>query len=118
MPTQTTCSRTSNTLSNWGRWGDDDDSALLNHITDTSGWRGEGRAPRQKRVVRGEIAVPGEMDGRRRRARAPPTCLVPRHASGFRNDRRWGFSNEWLGIPLPRHTINPHRLAVPHLLEA
>jgi hypothetical protein len=34
MPTQDDVVRYFNTLSNWGRWGDDDELGTLNHITD------------------------------------------------------------------------------------
>ena len=34
MPTQDDVLGYFNTLSNWGRWGDDDELGTLNHITD------------------------------------------------------------------------------------
>ena len=88
------------TLSNWGRWGEDDELGTLNHITDDVRLAA-ARAVRHGRSVScaWEIGVPEGME------RSTTTC--PRAAdmpgaenmpAAFRNDRRWGFSNERLGF--------------------
>ena len=52
-----------NTLSNWGRWGDDDELGTLNHITDDVRLAA-ARAVRHGRTVScaWEVAVPEEME--------------------------------------------------------
>jgi kynurenine formamidase len=96
------------TLSNWGRWGADDELGTLNHISDDVRLAA-ARAVRHGRSVScgGDVVVPEEME------RSTTTC--PRFADlpgaenmplpGFRNDRRWGFSNERLGILFHGNTI-------------
>jgi kynurenine formamidase len=95
------------TLSNWGRWGDDDELGTLNHITDDVRLAA-ARAVRYGRSVScaWEIAVPGEME------RATNVCPCAVEMPGaehmpqlFQNDRRWGFSNERIGIMFHGNTI-------------
>ena len=63
MPTQDDVLGYFDTLSNWGRWGDDDELGTLNHITDDVRLAAS-RAVRHGRSVScaWEIAVPGEME--------------------------------------------------------
>ncbi|GAA3450814.1 cyclase family protein [Dactylosporangium matsuzakiense] len=96
------------TLSNWGRWGDDDQLGTLNHITD------EVRLAAARSVRHGrsvscawEVAVPQELE------RSTTTCPCAADMPGaehmpsptFRNDRRWGFSTERLALTFHGNTI-------------
>ena len=95
-------------LSNWGRWGDDDELGTLNHITDDVRLAA-ARAVRHGRSVScaWEVAVPEEME------RSTTTCpcaadmpgMDTMPLPGFRNNRHWGFSNERLGILFHGNTI-------------
>ncbi|MEI4420390.1 hypothetical protein V9056_10815, partial [Streptococcus agalactiae] len=69
MPTQEDVLGYFDTLSNWGRWGDDDELGTLNHITDEVRLAA-ARAVRHGRSVScgWEIAVPEEME------RSTTTC--------------------------------------------
>ncbi|GAA1709731.1 cyclase family protein [Kribbella yunnanensis] len=105
------------TLSNWGRWGDDDQLGTLNHITDDVRLAA-ARAVRHGRSVScaWEVAVPGEMQ------RSTNVCPCAAEMPGaehmpsfFQNDRRWGFSNEQLGIMFHGNTIT-HLDSPCHLL--
>jgi kynurenine formamidase len=96
-----------NTLSNWGRWGDDDELGTLNHITDDVRLAA-ARAVHHGRSVScaWEIAVPAEME------RSTTTCPCAADMPGaegmperFHADRRWGFSNERLAIAYHGNTI-------------
>src|ERR671915_2148779 len=85
-------------LSNWGRWGDDDELGTLNHITDDVRLEA-ARAVRHGRSVScaWEIAVPGEME----RSTTACPCAVDMPGAenmppAFHADGRWGFSNERL----------------------
>ncbi|MGH3484390.1 MAG: cyclase family protein, partial [Nocardioidaceae bacterium] len=71
MPTQEDVLGYFSTLSNWGRWGDDDELGTLNHITDDVRLSA-ARAVRHGRSVScaWEIAAPGEME------RSTTTCPV------------------------------------------
>ncbi|BCJ37255.1 cyclase [Actinocatenispora thailandica] len=95
------------TLSNWGRWGDDDQRGALNHITD--GVRlAAARAVRHGRSVScgWEVAVPAEME--RSTTACPRAAEMPgaeNMPAAFHRDRRWGFSNERLGILFHGNTI-------------
>ncbi|GLY95944.1 cyclase family protein [Actinoplanes sp. NBRC 103695] len=95
------------TLSNWGRWGDDDELGTLNLITDDVRLAA-ARAVRHGRSVScaWEVAAPDDME------RSTTTC--PRAAdmpgaegmpAAFHADRRWGFSNERLGIMFHGNTV-------------
>jgi kynurenine formamidase len=95
------------TLSNWGRWGEDDEFGTLNHITDDVRLAA-ARAVRHGRGVScgWEVAVPDDMD------RSTTTCPCAADMPGAENmparfhaDRRWGFSNERLGIMFHGNTI-------------
>lgn len=95
------------TLSNWGRWGDDDERGTLNLITDEVRIAA-ARAVRHGRSVScgWEIAAPGEME------RATNSCPCAAEMPGaehmpaaFHRDRRWGFSNERLGLMFHGNTI-------------
>ena len=85
MPTQDDVLGYFDTLSNWGRWGDDDELGTLNHITD------DVRLPASRAVRHGrsvsyawEIAVPSEMERstttcpRAADMPAPRKCRAPR----------------------------------------
>jgi hypothetical protein len=94
-------------LSNWGRWGADDERGALNHITDEVRLAA-ARAVRHGRSVScgWEITVPEEME------RATTVCPCAAEMPGaeqmpelFHGDRRWGFSNEQLGIFFHGNTI-------------
>jgi len=63
MPTQDDVLGYFSTLSNWGRWGDDDEAGTLNHITDDVRLAA-ARAVRHGRSVScaWEIAVPEDME--------------------------------------------------------
>jgi kynurenine formamidase len=95
------------TLSNWGRWGDDDQRGTLNHITD------EVRLAAARTVRHGrsvscawEVAVPRDME------RSTTTCPCAADMPGaetmpaaFHADRRWGFSHERLGMMFHGNTV-------------
>ena len=108
MPTQDDVLGYFDTLSNWGRWGDDDELGTLNHITDDVRLAA-ARAVRHGRSVScaWEVAVPEDME------RSTTTCPCAADMPGaedmpvptFRNDRRWGFSSERLGITFHGNTI-------------
>ncbi|MGE3289440.1 MAG: cyclase family protein [Pseudonocardia sp.] len=95
------------TLSNWGRWGDDDELGTLNHVTDDVRLAA-ARAVRHGRSVScsWEIAVPGEME--RSTTACPCAADMPGAENmprGFREDRRWGFSTERLGLTFHGNTV-------------
>jgi kynurenine formamidase len=94
-------------LSNWGRWGDDDELGTLNLITDEVRLAA-ARAVRHGRSVScaWEVAAPQEME------RATTSCPCAADMPGAENmperfhaDRRWGFSNERLGLLFHGNTI-------------
>src|SRR3978361_1039472 len=94
MPTQDDVLGYFDTLSNWGRWGDDDELGTLNHITDDVRLEAARALARGRGVWgSGGGAVPEEME------RSTPTCPCAADMPGaehmpsaFHNDRRWGFS--------------------------
>ncbi|MFI9381793.1 cyclase family protein [Kutzneria sp. NPDC052558] len=96
------------TLSNWGRWGDEDERGTLNHITDEVRV-GAAQAVRHGKSVScaWEVSVPAEME------RATNTCPCAAEMPGaenmpveaFHRDRRWGFSHERLGFMFHGNTI-------------
>ena len=108
MPTQDDVLGYFNTLSNWGRWGDDDELGTLNHITDDVRLAA-ARAVRHGRSVScaWEVAVPDDME--RSTTTCPCAADMPgaedMPVPGFRNDRRWGFSSERLGITFHGNTL-------------
>ena len=79
-------------VSNWGRWGDDDELGTLNHITDDVRLAA-ARAVRHGRSVScaWEIAVPEEME--RSTMTCPCAADMPGAENmpvpGFHADRRW-----------------------------
>lgn len=94
-------------LSNWGRWGADDELGTLNHVTDDVRLAA-ARAVRHGRSVScaWEIAVPEEME------RSTTTCPCAADMPGaegmpaaFHADRRWGFSSERLGLSFHGDTV-------------
>ena len=95
------------TLSNWGRWGDDDELGTLNHITDDVRLAA-ARAVRHGRSVScsWEVAVPGDM---KRSTTACPHAADMPGAEGmppaFHADRRWGFSSERLSLTFHGNTV-------------
>ncbi|MFF0153812.1 cyclase family protein [Micromonospora sp. NPDC005203] len=95
------------TLSNWGRWGDDDERGTLNHITDDVRLSA-ARAVRHGRSVScaWEVAAPADME------RSTTTCPCAADMPGaehmpphFHGDRSWGFSSERLGITFHGNTL-------------
>ncbi|MCW3818313.1 cyclase family protein, partial [Micromonospora sp. DR5-3] len=108
MPTQDDVLGYFDTLSNWGRWGDDDELGTLNHITDDVRLAA-ARAVRHGRSVScaWEVAVPEDME------RSTTTCPCAADMPGAENmpvpafhaDRRWGFSSERLGITFHGNTL-------------
>src|SRR5690348_395789 len=108
MPTQDDVLGYFSTLSNWGRWGGDDERGTLNHVTDDVRLAA-ARAVRHGRSVScaWEVAVPEEME--RSTTTCPCAADMPgaedMPAPGFRNDRRWGFSSERLGITFHGNTV-------------
>src|SRR3954462_15527758 len=110
MPTQDEVLGYFDTLSNWGRWGDDDELGTLNHITDEVRL-GAGRGVRHG----GSGAVSGGGAGPQDRERSTTTCPCAADMPGAENmpvaafhaDRRWGFSSERLGILFHSHTTTP-----------
>jgi kynurenine formamidase len=94
-------------LSNWGRWGDDDELGTLNLITDDVRLAA-ARAVRHGRSVScaWEVTAPDEME------RSTNTCPCAADMPGagnmparFHADRRWGFSNERLGLMFHGNTV-------------
>jgi len=108
VPTQDDVLGYFSTLSNWGRWGGDDELGTLNHITDDVRLAA-ARAVRHGRSVScaWEVAVPEDME------RSTTTCPCAADMPGagdmpvpaFRADRRWGFSSERLGITFHGNTV-------------
>ncbi|RKE05595.1 kynurenine formamidase [Catellatospora citrea] len=108
MPTQDDVLGYFDTLSNWGRWGDDDELGALNHITDDVRLAA-AQAVRHGRSVScaWEVAAPQDME------RSTTTCPCAAEMPGAENmpvaafhaDRRWGFSSERLGITFHGNTI-------------
>ncbi|MDA2813213.1 cyclase family protein [Nocardiopsis sp. RSe5-2] len=106
------------TLSNWGRWGDDDELGTLNHITD--GVRlAAARSVRHGRSVScaWEVTAPQEME------RSTTVCPCAADMPGaedmpvprFRDDRRWGFANEQVSLNFHGNTVT-HIDAPCHIL--
>lgn len=62
MPTQDDVLGYFDTLSNWGRWGADDELGTLNHVTDDVRLAARDRAARPQRVDAWEVDVPAEME--------------------------------------------------------
>ncbi|MDG4828358.1 cyclase family protein [Solwaraspora sp. WMMD1047] len=96
------------TLSNWGRWGDDDELGTLNHITDEVRVAA-ARAVRHGRSVScgWEVAAPAELE--RSTTTCPCAADMPGAENmplpGFRADRRWGFSTERIGLTFHGNTV-------------
>ncbi|GAA0941685.1 cyclase family protein [Pseudonocardia zijingensis] len=95
------------TLSNWGRWGADDERGTLNLVTDDVRLAA-AQAVRHGRSVScaWEVAVPGEMERSTTAcpcaAEMPGAENMPAH---FHADRRWGFSTERLGFTFHGNTV-------------
>jgi kynurenine formamidase len=106
MPTQDDVLGYFDALSNWRRWGEDDERGTLNHITDDIRLAA-ARAVRHGRSVScaWEVAAE-EME---RSTTACPCAAEMPGAEGmpapFHNDRRWGFSHERLGIMFHGNTV-------------
>lgn len=107
MPTQDDVLGYFRSLSNWGRWGDDDELGTLNHITDDVRLAA-ARAVRHGRSVScaWEVAAPRDME------RSTTTCPCAADMPGaehmpahFHGDRRWGFSSERLGVSFHGNTL-------------
>jgi hypothetical protein len=108
VPTQDDVLGYFDTLSNWGRWGDDDELGTLNHITDEVRLAA-ARAVRHGRSVScaWEVSVPGDME--RSTTACPRAADMPGAENmplpTFRNDRRWGYSSERLGVTFHGNTL-------------
>jgi len=108
VPTQDDVLGYFDTLSNWGRWGDDDQLGTLNHITDDVRLAA-ARAVRHGRSVScaWDVTAPEEMERATtvcpRAADMPGAEAMP--APGFRYDRRWGFSTERLSLTFHGNTV-------------
>jgi hypothetical protein len=118
MPTQDDVLGYFDTLSNWGRWGDDDELGTLNHITDDVRLAA-ARAVRHGRSVScaWEVAVPEDME------RSTTTCPCAADMPGAETCRCPVPQRPALGLlvraarhHVPRQHHHPPRLAVPHLL--
>src|ERR1043166_7816075 len=92
MPAQDDVLGYFDTLSNWGRWGDEDERGTLNHITDDV----RLAAARRARTGRGvscawEVTAPGDME--RTTTTCPHAVDMPGAENmppAFHADRRWG----------------------------
>ncbi|MFI7080169.1 cyclase family protein [Micromonospora sp. NPDC049903] len=107
VPTQEDVLGYFDTLSNWGRWGDDDELGTLNHIIDDVRLAA-ARAVRHGRSVScaWEVAVPGEME--RSTTACPCAADMPGAENmppAFHADRRWGFSSERLSLSFHGNTV-------------
>ncbi|XVV16929.1 cyclase family protein [Actinoplanes sp. CA-131856] len=107
VPTQDEVLGYFTSLSNWGRWGDDDQRGTLNLITD------DVRLAAARSVKHGssvscawELTAPGDMER--------STTTVPRAVDMpgaeympplFHNDNRWGFTNERLAFAYHGNTL-------------
>ena len=95
------------TLSNWGRWGDDDELGTLNHIT-ADVRRAAAQAVRHGTSVScaWEMAAPAGME----RSTTAFSCAADMPGAedmplaGFHRDRRWGFSSEQLSFTFHGNT--------------
>jgi kynurenine formamidase len=106
-PTQDEVLEYFTTLSNWGRWGEDDELGTLNHITDEVRLAA-ARAVRHGRSVScaREVAVPDHME--RSTTAFPYTVDMPgaeNMPERFHQDRRWGHSSERLGLTFHGNTV-------------
>ena len=94
-------------LSNWGRWGDDDELGTLNHIT-ADVRRAAAQAVRHGTSVScaWEMAAPAGME----RSTTAFSCAADMPGAedmplaGFHRDRRWGFSSEQLSFTFHGNT--------------
>lgn len=107
VPTQDDVIGYFDALSNWGRWGDDDELGTLNHITDDVRLAAS-RAVRHGRSVScaWEVAAPEDME--RSTTTYPLAVDMPgaeHMPARFRADRRWGFSSERLGLTFHGNTL-------------
>jgi kynurenine formamidase len=95
------------TLSNWGRWGDDDERGTLNHIADDVRLSA-ARAVRHGRSVSCAWEVVAPQDMERSTTACPCAAEMPgaeNMPAHFHADRRWGFSSERIGIGFHGNTI-------------
>lgn len=94
-------------LSNWGRWGDGDESGTLNHITDDVRLAA-ARAVRHGRSVSCAWEVTAADGMERSTSTYPCAADMPggEHLpAAFHRDRRWGFSHERLGLTFHGNTV-------------
>ena len=107
VPTQDEVLGYFDTLSNWGRWGEEDELGTLNHVTD------DVRLAAARAVRHGtsvscawEITAPAEMQ---RSTTACPCAADMPGAEGmparFHADRRWGFSSEQVSFGFHGNTV-------------
>ena len=94
------------TLSNWGRWGDDDELGTLNNIT-ADVRRAAAQAVRHGTSVScgWEMAAPAGIE----RSTTAFACAADMPGAegmpaGFHRDRRWGFSSEQLSFTFHGNT--------------
>ncbi|MHC1559121.1 cyclase family protein [Actinomycetospora sp. C-140] len=95
------------TLSNRGRWGDDDERGTLNHVTDDVR-RAAARSVRHGRSVScaWDVTAPDDME--RSTTACPCAADMPgaeNMPAAFHRDRRWGFTTERLGLTFHGNTI-------------
>jgi kynurenine formamidase len=105
-PTQADVLGYFDTLSNWGRWGDDDELGTLNHIT-ADVRRAAAQAVRHGTSVScaWEMAAAAGVD----RSTTAFACAADMPGgenmpAAFHRDRRWGFSTEHLGFTFHGNT--------------
>jgi kynurenine formamidase len=107
MPTQDEVLGYFDTLSNWGRWGGDDELGTLNLVTDDVRLAA-ARAVRHGRSVScaWEASAPGDIE------RSTTVCPCAADMPGgehlpaaFHADRRWGFSSERIGLTFHGNTL-------------
>ncbi|MDL5159222.1 cyclase family protein [Actinomycetospora termitidis] len=94
------------TLSNWGRWGDDDERGTLNLVTDEVRLAA-ARAVRGGRSVSCGWEVAGD-DLERSTTTCPCAADMPgaeQMPDRFHRDRHWGFSSERLGLAYHGNSI-------------
>lgn len=92
------------TLSNWGRWGDDDQRGTLNLVTD------DVRLAAARAVRHGRsVSCAWELSEMERATTSCPYAVDMPGAEhmppAFQADRRWGFSNERVGLMFHGNTI-------------
>lgn len=87
-------------LSNWGRWGDDDERGTLNHI-DSANLRAAAALVQQGRSVSCQRPVSWTSS-----EHGAPPCVHFMIASGeSARDGQWGGATDWFGMPFHGSSI-------------